>query len=85
MIPLMKIAPPAYRWGIERKILRWYRELRDLEAALNADDTPARRAETVHRLDHIQRQVGKLKLPLSYAEKLSHLRQHIAFLRHMVG
>jgi TRAP transporter TAXI family solute receptor len=85
MIPLMKIAPPAYRWGVRRKIYRWYKELRDLEAELYADDTPEKRAELARRLDDIQRQVGHVHVPLSYAESLYHLRLHIGFVRQLVG
>lgn len=85
LLPLTKIAPAAYKWNIERKIQRWYRELRELEAALNANDTPDKRKETVRRLDDIQRQAGRLKLPLSYSESLYQLRTHIAFMRQLFG
>ena len=85
MIPLMKIAPPAYRWGIRRKIYRWYKELRDLEMQLRAHDDSDTRQNLAHRLDVIQVQVGQLKVPLSYAEQLYHLRLHIAFVRTLVA
>jgi len=41
MFPLFKIAPPAYRWGIRRKIYRWYKELKQVE-----DDWQAKGAGT---------------------------------------
>lgn len=85
MIPLMKLAPPAYRWGVRRKIYRWYKELRDLEAQLNADESTANRDAIARKLDDIQRQVGRVKVPLSYAENLYHLRLHIALVRQLVG
>ena len=37
LFPLMKIAPPAYRWRIRSKIYRCYKVLHDLEPdAINA-------------------------------------------------
>lgn len=83
LIPLFKIAPPAYRWGIRRKIYRWYRELREIETAFNADH--AARNRLTARLDHMQDQVGRVNVPLSYAEDLYHLRLHIAFVKQLVS
>ena len=34
MIPLLRIAPPTYRWQIRRRIVRWYRDLIALEENL---------------------------------------------------
>lgn len=86
MIPLFKLAPPAYRWGVRRRIYRWYKELREIEEKSSALPDAATRADLVRRLDELQEQVGHLKIPLSYAENLYHLRLHIAFLRrHIEG
>ena len=85
MIPLFKLAPPAYRWGVRRKIYRWYRELRDIEAAARSNDAPEGRARLAERLDRIQTQVGRLRVPLSYAEQLYQLRLHIAFMKQLLG
>ena len=84
MIPLFKIAPPAYRWGIRRKIYRWYRELREIEARAAAEGAAAREA-LAQRLDQMQVQVGKVNVPLSYAEDLYHLRLHIAFVKQLLA
>jgi hypothetical protein len=83
-IPLMRIAPPAYRWQVKRKIYRWYKHLRRLEDELwRAHDAKAR-DELLERLDHLQRDVGKVTVPLSYADQLYALRLHIEFLRHRI-
>lgn len=85
MIPLFKIAPPAYRWGIRRKIYRWYKELKEIEEDWNARGREqADRAAVIQRLDDIQDQVGHVSIPLSYAEDLYHLRLHIGFVRGLV-
>ncbi len=84
MIPLFKIAPPAYRWGIRRKIYRWYKELKQIEEDWKADGGAADQAVFVRRLDEIQDQVGRVNIPLSYAEDLYHLRLHIVLVRQIV-
>lgn len=80
-IPLMRIAPPTYRWQVRRKIYRWYKHLRRLEDDMWRARDAKSRAQMVEHLDRLQRDVGKLKVPLSYAEQLYHLRLHIEFLR----
>jgi TRAP transporter TAXI family solute receptor len=84
MIPLFKIAPPAYRWGIRRKIYRWYKELKQIEEDWHAEGAGADKAAIVARLDAIQDQVSHVHIPLSYAEHLYHLRFHIGFVRQLV-
>lgn len=84
MIPLFKIAPPAYRWGVRRKIYRWYKELRDLEARVEKAPRESDPAAIAAELDRIQRQVGHLKVPLSYAEQLYDLRLHIGFVKQLL-
>ena len=83
-IPLMRIAPPAYRWQVRRKIYRWYKHLRRIEDdMLIAKDAGAKTA-LFDRLNKMQRDVGKIGVPLSYAEQLYHLRLHIEFLRQRI-
>lgn len=84
MIPLFKIGPPAYRWGVRRKIYRWYKELRVLEERVTRGEPEADADSVAAQLDSIQRQVGQLKVPLSYAEQLYHLRLHIAFVKQLL-
>lgn len=84
MIPLFKIAPPAYRWGIRRKIYRWYKELKEIEEDWRAAGATGDSADFVARLDDIQDQVSHVNIPLSYAEDLYHLRLHIVFVRQLV-
>ncbi|MCZ6742498.1 MAG: hypothetical protein O7D27_10120, partial [Alphaproteobacteria bacterium] len=84
MIPLFRIAPPAYRWGIRRKVYRWYKELKRIEQDWQAKGAGSETATIVARLDTIQDQVGHVRIPLSYAEHLYHLRLHIGFVRQLV-
>jgi len=84
LIPLLRIAPPTYRWQVRRRIIRWYRDLRELETALlaaeEAGDEAARR-ETLAALDRLQVETGRIAVPLSYADNLYNLRLHTEFVR----
>ena len=84
LIPLLRIAPPTYRWQVRRRIIRWYRDLRDLEAALQAaveaGDEAARR-DSLAALDRLQVETGRIAVPLTYADNLYHLRLHSEFVR----
>jgi hypothetical protein len=82
LFPLFKIAPPAYRWGIRRRIYRWYGELREIEEQFRKGDSVLK--ELVERLDRIQIQVGELHVPLGHTEQLYHLRLHIDFVKSMI-
>jgi hypothetical protein len=80
-IPLARFAPPAYTWQVRRRIYRWYKHLRRIERRFDqAAGGDARRA-LIGDLDELQRRVGEVKVPLSYAEDLYHLRLHIMFVR----
>ncbi len=85
MIPLFRLAPPAYRWRVRRRIYRWYKELREIEETAHVARDAAELDALSERLDQVQDQVGKLKVPLSYAEDLYHLRLHVAFLKNYLA
>lgn len=81
LIPLFRIAPPAYRWRIRGKILRWYKELRALEARIQGPGDGTTADDLARELDRLQEAVGRLAVPVGYADTLYHLRLHIAFVR----
>ena len=81
LIPLIKVMPPTYRWQVRKKIYRWYSELK----ALDFEHPEALPAETisasVQKLDDIEEEVRKVKVPLSYSDELYNLRLHIEMVR----
>lgn len=84
VIPLMRIGPPLYRWRVRGRIVRWYRELRQLEhelalATFDGDEAVLSRATA--ELDALQDQVSEISVPTGYADQLYHLRLHIGFVR----
>ncbi|MBI1244026.1 MAG: TAXI family TRAP transporter solute-binding subunit [Alphaproteobacteria bacterium] len=85
MIPLFRIAPPAYRWQIRAKIFSKYRTLRRIESDLRECVDANRRALLVEELDELQSKAGALKVPTGYADMLFNLRLHIRFVREIVA
>jgi TRAP transporter TAXI family solute receptor len=81
IIPLTRIMPPLYKWRVRRRVYRWYKELRKIEASIQSggrdDDLPEYEAE----LDRIDDEVRKVKIPWAYAEELYQLRLHIRYVR----
>ncbi len=84
LIPLVRVAPPLYRWRVRRKIYVWYSDLRELEARGRESQTDEGRDEILDELSDMQKEVGELDVPLSYTEEVYHLRSHIAFVRNLV-
>ena len=85
LIPLVRAAPPLYRWRIRRKIYIWYRDLRALEAQGRAATTPEQRNEVRSKLADMQAQTGEVEVPLSYNDDLYRLRSHIRFVAELIN
>jgi len=80
LLPLVKIMPPAYRWQVRKRIFRWYRELQTLDTdTLTGSKQDV--AMLLQRLDALEEEVRKVSVPLSYADELYSLRQHISLVR----
>lgn len=79
LIPLARVAPPAYRWQIRRRIYRWYDDLRMLEAEGRETDKAEELAEVLDGLHELASEVGNIRVPLAYTDDLYHLRLHIDF------
>jgi hypothetical protein len=75
LLPLSRIVPPLYQLRIRSRVFRWYGQLRDIEQRMQAQ--PARRAELVRELDALDDRVGRISVPLAYADELYALRNNI--------
>jgi hypothetical protein len=83
---MWKIGPSLYRWRIERRIYRWYRDLGQIEAEAGAAQASADTVRRVcARLDKLQDSVAALRVPLAYAGQLYQLRAHIQLVRDRIG
>lgn len=83
LFPLFKVMPPIYSWRMRARIYRWYGELEqaELDLASTSSDTERVSAE----LDRIEAEVQRVNVPLSFTDKLYHLRQHIDLVRRRMG
>ena len=77
LIPLSRLIPPFYRFRVRSRVFRWYRQLRRIE-----DDIGEReRKELLAELDKLEARAKRISVPLSYADELYALRQHIDLVR----
>lgn len=83
MIPAVKLIPTTFRWRMQLRINRWYRELLALERNAAGEMTPGKRQHLVKELDHIEHEVNKMKVPASFADQFYNLRGHIIFVRQL--
>jgi TRAP-type uncharacterized transport system substrate-binding protein len=76
LIPLIKIAPPVYRWRIRSRIYRWYGILREIDQQLRHGelDEIVSHAET---LNQMKSELERVNVPLSYMQEFYHLRLHL--------
>lgn len=77
LIPLIKAAPPLYRWRIRSKIYTWYRVLRRMDQARQESATSM--GPFIEELKQVERELSEISVPLSYMEEFYNLRWHVAF------
>ncbi len=95
LLPLARVVPPLYQFRIRSRVFRWYGRLKTIEDQLTAtppkqqaasqpvapEKTPEFIAGLVGELDELEVHVAKVTVPLSYADELYSLRNHIDQLR----
>jgi hypothetical protein len=81
LVPLTRIVPPIYRWRVRSRIYRWYGKLISIERDMITHPEPEERERILARLNAIENSVNNIKTPLSFADQLYVLRQHIAWVR----
>jgi TRAP transporter TAXI family solute receptor len=81
MIPAMKLLPVLLRLKVRLKLFRWYRALLAIERELLSPNPPRRPDDLLRRLDDVEENVARIKVPASYADQYYTLRGHISFVR----
>ena len=81
LLPLTRILPMAYNWSIRRRLLRWYSQLKSLEASIVPDGGDDHFDEKVQELERIDHSVRRIRVPLAYSDQLYDLRGHINLVR----
>lgn len=79
MLPLSRIVPPLYQFRVRSRVFRWYGRLREIESDLEAGKTDT--TELLKALSALEAQAEKVSVPLSYADELYALRNHIHLVR----
>jgi TRAP-type uncharacterized transport system substrate-binding protein len=79
LLPLSRIVPPLYEFRIRSRVFRWYAQLRDIEGRMQAE--PAAATQLARELDALEERVGRINVPLSYADELYALRNNIHLVR----
>lgn len=79
LLPLSRIVPPLYEFRIRSRVFRWYGQLRDIEERLLTQ--PGSVQDLVQELGQLETRVEKISVPLSYADELYALRNHIEMVR----
>ena len=75
LIPLSRVVPPLYQFRVRSRIFRWYRNLRRIEDRVA--DPGASPADLLEEIEQLDARAGRILVPLSYAEELYNLRNHI--------
>jgi TRAP transporter TAXI family solute receptor len=81
LLPLIRFVPMLFSWRMKRRILYWYRELKNLEGDLYRSATPEFIEQKEQELDHIEEGVRGISVPIQYAADLYNLRDHVEFVR----
>jgi hypothetical protein len=81
VVPATRAAPALYRWRVRSRIYRWYGTLMAIEREIVLARTDEERQDIARRLAEIQHSVDEIKTPLSFADQLYVLRDHVAMVR----
>ncbi len=79
LLPGLRLIPAMYRWRFRSRIFRWYRALMVIEQQLLTQLASDKRKELLERLDNIEAEVNRMKVPASFADQFYVLRGHITF------
>ena len=79
LIPVSRIVPPLYQFRVRSRVFRWYRQLRQIEEAHQRKEKAP--ADLLAELDRLEGRAARIVVPLSYADELYSLRQHIELVR----
>lgn len=79
LLPLSRVVPPLYQFRMRSRVFRWYGQLRDIEDRMARSPESAESLRT--ELQQLQQRVEQISVPLSYADELYALRNHIEMVR----
>ena len=80
-VPLIKMLPSLYNWGVRSRFYRRYGDLRRFEAELEHAHGHAALERIAASLQRLEEQINHLSLPLSYSDLLYTFRMHLNLVR----
>ena len=83
LLPLSRVVPPLYEFRIRSKVFRWYAELRTIEDRSEQHSNEV--SDLLAEMNALDERVGKITVPLSYADELYALRNHIELVRRKIA
>lgn len=81
LIPGLKTIPALFQWRMKLRINRWYRLLLLVEQDATGPLSTEKLEALARRIDEIESEVHKMKVPASYGDQFYVLRSHIHFVR----
>jgi hypothetical protein len=81
IVPFTRAIPAMYVWMVRRRLVYWYRHLKDLERKLDSRDAKADLATHHAELERIDGAVRRIRVPGYFSNELYDLRLHIALVR----
>ncbi len=80
LFPLLRVAPPLYRWRIRSRIYRWYEVLRGIESDLRSPQDAELLQKHAATLATMEGELDDLRsVPLAYMQEFYNLRLHVEF------
>ncbi len=84
LVPALNFLPQFMRWRVRSRIYRWYGELALLERDVATRPPPLPIAQWMRDLERIERSVGQIHTPASFASEAYTLREHVDFVRRAI-
>ena len=81
VIPLVKLAPPVYRWRIRIKIANRYRLLMNIDEQIASGTILDTLDENIAQLVAYEDELAKISVPVMYAADYYSMRSHVRYLR----
>lgn len=85
LLPMLRIVPRLYAWQMRRRIYRYYKDIKAIDAKVRDQKDPAALEALDEELTAIDRKLADLALPLPYSEYSYTARQHIDLVRKRIG
>lgn len=81
VLPATKIVPNLYRWWMRSRIYKWYGALMTIERQVLTNPNAEEQLKLIRRIDVIESAVNDMKTPVSFADQLYVLRDHVRSVR----